>query len=65
MKDEPIAFGKFKKLPKSYQNYYSKWVCSAKSPETKSRPIGIVINVVLNDQTLAEMLKANRELKIK
>jgi len=65
MKDEPIAFSKFKKLPKSYQNYYSKWVGSAKTPETKSRRIGIVINGVLNDQTLAEMLKANRELKIK
>ncbi len=65
MKDEPVAYGKFKKLPKSYQNYYSKWIGSAKTPETKSRRIGIVINGVLNDQTLAEMLKANRELKIK
>ena len=65
LKDEPIAYGKFKKLPKSYQNYYSKWVGSAKTPETKSRRIGIVINVMLNDQTMAEMLKANRELKIK
>ena len=65
MKEEPVAVSKFKKLPRSYQNYYSKWVGSAKTVETKSRRIGIVINGILNDHTMAEMLKANRELKIK
>lgn len=63
MKDEPEAVRKFRNLPKSYQNYYSKWVGSAKTSETKSRRIGIVINGILLDHTLKEMLNANRELK--
>jgi hypothetical protein len=63
MKDEPVAYVKFKKLPRSHQNYYSKWVESAKTPETKSRRIGVVINGILQDHTLREMLIANRELK--
>lgn len=65
MKDEPLAYKKFGKLPRSYQNYYSKWVGSAKTPETKSRRIGIVINGILLDHTMREMLIANRELKNK
>lgn len=63
MKEEPLAMNKFKKLPRSHQNYYSKWVESAKTPETKSRRIGVVINGILLDHTLREMLIANRELK--
>jgi hypothetical protein len=63
LKEEPDAFQKFSKLPRSYQNYYSKWAGSAKTPETKSRRIGIIINGMIHDQTYAEMLKVNRDLK--
>ena len=65
IKDELLAYDKFRKLPRSHQNYYSKWVESAKTTETKSRRIGVVINGIIQNHTLAEMLKANRELKRK
>lgn len=62
LKEEPVAFLKFKSYSRSHQNYYSKWVGSAKTSETKSRRIGLVINGLILGQTYAEMLRANREL---
>jgi len=39
LEDEPKAWAYFEKLPKSHQFYYSKWVESAKTIETKTKRI--------------------------
>ena len=39
LEDEPEAFSFFKELPKSHQHYFSKWIDSAKTQETKVKRI--------------------------
>jgi hypothetical protein len=58
--DEPEALKKFNKLPKSHQNYYSKWVESAKTEPTKTRRIAMVVNAMSKGMTFAEMMRAAR-----
>lgn len=63
LKEEPVAYINFKALPTSHQNYFSKWVESAKTDSTKAKRIGLTINGMLNKWTFAEILKNARELK--
>ena len=64
LKDEPIAYGKFK-------NFRSRIRIIIRNGSVVQRHRKQIaenwnwINGMLNDQTMAEMLKANRELKIK
>jgi hypothetical protein len=39
LEDEPEALTFFQELSKSHQNYFSKWIESAKTPETKANRI--------------------------
>ncbi|MEZ4900953.1 MAG: YdeI/OmpD-associated family protein [Spirosomataceae bacterium] len=43
LEDEPKALAYFNKLPTSHQNYYSKWIESAKTIETKTKRISMTI----------------------
>ena len=63
LKEEPVAYTNFKALPMSHQNYYSKWVESAKTDSTKAKRIGLTINGMLNKWTFAEILKNARDSK--
>ncbi len=58
--DAPEALKQFNTLPKSHQNYYSKWIESAKTNETKSKRIAQTINAMLQKQTYAEMIRAGK-----
>ena len=65
LKEDPSAFDYFKSLPPSHQNYYSKWIESAKTRETKFRRITQVVLAMSQKQSYAEMMKAYRnELRI-
>jgi hypothetical protein len=61
--DEPAALEFFQSLPGSHQRYFSKWIESAKTEETKAKRIAQSINAFLKKQGYAEMLRSNRKLK--
>lgn len=62
LEDEPKALEMFFKLPKSHQTYYSKWIDSAKTIETKTKRISMAVQGMLRGMTYPEMLKYYREL---
>lgn len=64
LNEEPQAFRFFNTLTRSHQNYFSKWIESAKTDETKAKRIAQSINAFLKKRGFPEMLreqKANRQ----
>jgi hypothetical protein len=61
LKDAPEAKKKFTALPGSHQRYYSKWIESAKTVETKSKRIAMTINAMEKNMSYGEMLRANAQ----
>ncbi len=58
--DEKQAADAFYKLPQSHQNYYSKWIASAKTNATKSKRIAGTIEAMIKNMTYAELLRSMR-----
>ncbi len=58
LEEEPFAAKAFYAMPKSHQNYYSKWIESAKTSPTKANRIAKTIHGMLNNLTFAETLRA-------
>lgn len=61
--DEEAALAAFNKLPRSHQNYYSKWIESAKTDATKSKRIAGTIEAMLKNMTYPELLRTMRNDK--
>ncbi|MGZ8516054.1 MAG: YdeI/OmpD-associated family protein [Chitinophagaceae bacterium] len=63
--DEPQALASFRAMPRSFQNYYSKWIESAKTEPTKTKRIAIAVSTLAKGMNFSEMLrslqKKNRE----
>ena len=57
LEDEPKAAEFFYSLPKSHQNYYSKWIESAKTIDTKSKRIANSINYLFRGLGYGEMIR--------
>lgn len=60
LNDEPDALQFFKTLTRSHQNYFSKWIESAKTEETKAKRIALAINAFLKKWGFPEMLRAQK-----
>ena len=60
LKDEPAAIIYFKKLPKSHQHYFSKWIESAKTEATKAKRIAMAINALAKEMGFMQMLRASK-----
>lgn len=58
--DDPKALSFFKSLPKSHQNYFSKWISSAKTEETKANRITRAIKALSRNLHYGQMLGENR-----
>ena len=56
--DEPTSLDYFNSLPKSHQNYFSKWIESAKSTETRAKRIARTLNALSKKMNYAQMLRA-------
>lgn len=65
LKDEPNALTNFYKFPKSYQNYYTKWIDSAKTDATKAKRIAHVVNALNGNLNFVEMMHALKDNKDK
>ncbi|MBS1626442.1 MAG: DUF1905 domain-containing protein [Bacteroidetes bacterium] len=67
LNDEPKAYSFFKKLPQGHQNYFSKWIESAKTIETKSKRIAMAINALAKQWDYGTMIRThtaeNKKLK--
>lgn len=61
LQEEPEALSFFNTLTGSHQRYYSKWIESAKTEETKAKRIAQAINGFLKKMGFPEMLKAGRK----
>ena len=57
LKDEPKALDFFKTLPKGHQNYFSKWIESAKTEPTKAKRIAQTVNALSRGQHFGIMLR--------
>lgn len=58
LKDDPVALDYFKSLPRSHQNYFSNWIESAKTTETKTRRIVMTVTGLGKKQGFGEMIRA-------
>jgi len=63
LKDDPRALDHFKTLPRSHQHYYSKWIESAKTIQTKTKRITMAVIALGARQGFGEMLRANKTLR--
>ena len=61
MEKQASAF--FWSLPKSHQHYFSKWISSAKTKDTKAKRIAQAIVALERKQRFNEMLRAQKEQK--
>ena len=62
--DESEALKFFKKLPGSHQKYFSKWIDSAKTDNTKAKRIAMAVNAMARGLGYAEMLRAQKANRI-
>jgi Domain of unknown function (DUF1905)/Bacteriocin-protection, YdeI or OmpD-Associated len=61
MADAPKAEKKFKSMPRSHQMYYSNWIESAKTIQTKAKRIAMTITAMEKNMTYGEMLRLNAQ----
>ena len=59
--DEPAARKFFDSLSNSHRNYFSKWIDSAKTEETKIRRIAMAVNALMKGWGYTEMMRARKE----
>lgn len=64
LNDEPRSLLYFNTLSKSHQNYFSKWIESAKTEATKEKRILMAINALSRSLGYPEMIRANKEKKL-
>ncbi len=63
LEDEPRAKKFFDTLPGSHQRYFSKWIDSAKTDETKAKRIAMSVTALSQHLGYAEMIRANKKSK--
>jgi hypothetical protein len=61
LQDAPAALQHFDSLPGSHKLYYSKWIESAKTIQTKTKRIALTITALERKMSYAEMLRANAQ----
>lgn len=63
LEDEPAALIFFNSKSASYQRYYSKWIESAKTENTKTKRIALAVSSLAKKMEYGEMLRMQRQLK--
>ena len=61
LNDEPRALDFFKTLPGSHQRYFSKWIDSAKTEQTKAKRIAQAVNALAKKQGYPQMLHSLKD----
>jgi hypothetical protein len=60
LKDDPEALKVFKALPGSHQNYYSNWIETAKTVQTKTKRILMTLEACNKKQSFSEMIRESQ-----
>ncbi len=60
LNDEPDALKYFNTLPRGHQNYFSKWIDSAKTEATQSKRITQVLNALTKKWDYGMMIRAGK-----
>lgn len=60
LNDEPAAIKYFNALPKGHQNYFSKWIDSAKTEPTKTKRIAMAVSALSRGLGFPEMLREQK-----
>lgn len=60
LQDEPAAVKNFNKLPNSHQQYYSKWIESAKTDATKTKRIAMAVNGLARNMDYGALLREQK-----
>ena len=58
LRDEPKAMKNFETMPRSFQNYYSKWIESAKTEPTKTKRIAAAVSTLAAGMNFSEMIRS-------
>ena len=61
LNDEPMALKNFEAMPRSFQNYYSKWVESAKTEPTKTKRIAAAVSSLATGMNFSEMIRSQQK----
>lgn len=61
LRDEPGAMAYFRSLPKSHQNYFSKWIEDAKTTGTKTKRIVMAVIAMSKKQDFGQMIRESRK----
>jgi len=56
--DEPEALSFFREMPRSFQNYYSKWIESAKTEPTRIKRIALAVSTLARKMNFPEMIRS-------
>jgi hypothetical protein len=62
LEDEPAAIEYFKSLTGGHQRYFSKWIDSAKTVETKTKRIVMAVTALSKKMGYPEMVRANKKI---
>jgi len=57
LSDDPVALAYFRSLPRSHQNYFSKWIQSAKTAPTKEKRIARAVNALSRKMGFQGMMR--------
>jgi hypothetical protein len=60
LKEDERALSHFESLPKSHQNYFSKWIESAKTIQTKTKRIVMAVDALARKQGFGEIIRSNK-----
>lgn len=63
LEDEPAAKDFFNRLPRSHQNYFSKWIESAKTDTTRAKRIAMTVNAASRKWDYGQMIRAAKQEK--
>jgi hypothetical protein len=61
--DEPQALLQFNKMPKSHQNYYTRWINEAKTEATKAKRISQTVTALLKGFNFSQALQSIKASK--
>jgi len=61
LRDEPKALAAFEAMPKSFQNYYSKWIESVKTEATKTKRIALAVSTLAKGMSFPEMIRSQQK----
>jgi len=56
LQDEPKALKAFNAMPRSFQNYYSKWIESTKTEPTRTKRIAHAVSTLAKNMNFSEMI---------